>query len=506
MKKPIVKTGTGLVSITLIALVVFSRALAADPNPQYRLVDLGTLGGPNSYLPYWYVAYTFTPRALAADGTFAGWADTANPDPYVPCFWNCYVDRAFRWKDGFRTPLSALPGRPGLSAASSWISRSGLIVGFSENGEIDPYLEAPVLHAVLWQDDQIVDLRTLALEGGYESLATAVNDSGQVVGFASNSTYDSDSPQFNTQTRAFLWQGGAMQDLGTLGGGDAEALYINERGQIVGQSYTPNSGPPPVQGCFADFPLTSHAFLWENNQMADLLTLGGSCTDAYAINDRGQVVGQSNLLGDTESHPFLWEHGTMTDLHTLGGTYGYAAWLNNVGEVVGSSTPQSIPPAGQALVGFHWENGTMKSLGTLVGDACSVADAVNEEGLIVGGSGLSIADSFPACTDLVEHAVLWQRGRILDLNTFVPPDSDFTLNEAVFINERGEISGFGSFPDGDTHAFLLLPCWDDAPGCNIANPHFDPKTKRSNPLALHATSLGKRFVPRPGLRFAHQGQ
>ena len=226
------------VSITLIVLAGVSwRSLAADPNVQYRLVDLGTLGGPNSYLPYWYVAYTFTPQALATDGTFAGWADTLDSDPYVPCFWDCYVDRAFRWKDGVRTPLLALPGPPGLSAASSWISSNGLIVGFSENGEIDPYLAAPAVHAVLWQNDQVVDLKTLAREGGYESLATAVNSRGQVVGFASNAASDPNSLQFNTQTRAFLWQSGVMQDLGTLGGSsDAEAFYINEQGQIIGQA------------------------------------------------------------------------------------------------------------------------------------------------------------------------------------------------------------------------------------------------------------------------------
>jgi probable HAF family extracellular repeat protein len=303
-----------------------------------------------------------------------------------------------------------------------------------------------------------------------------VNSSGQVVGFASNATDDPNSIQFQgsptpTQTRAFVWQNGVMEDLDTLGGTDAEAFYINESGQIVGQSYTVNSIANPVPHC-GDSPLTLHAFIWERNKMIDLDTLGGSCTFAYALNNSGQVVGQSNLLGDQESHPFIWNRGMMTDLHTLGGTYGYATWLNDSGEVVGVSTPQRD----QALLAFYWKDGAMTKLGPLAGDPCSVADAVNSTGQVVGGSGgFSTNGVFPACeVTTAEHAVLWENGQAVDLNAFVPASSNLVLNEAVFINDQGEISGFGSLPNGDIHAFILIPCggdYADPSGCgsSIAN-------------------------------------
>jgi hypothetical protein len=83
----------------------------------------------------------------------------------------------------------------------------------------------------------------------------------------------------------------------------------------------------------------------------------------------------------------------------------------------------------------------------------------------VGGSGFYDAQFFPECTDPVEHAVLWEKGEILDLNNFVPPGSDLILAEAVFINDRGEIVSFGVLANGDVHAFLLIPCEEGTDGC-----------------------------------------
>lgn len=469
---------------------------SSQGNMRYKFVDLGTFGGPNSYLPaFYYVLNGETPQALSADGTFAGWADTDVPDPNAPnnCFFDCFVDGAFKWKDGIRTPLSALPGPPGLSASPTWISSNDLIVGFSENGETDPYIEAPAFHGVLWQNNEIVDLKTF--EGGYESEASAVNSRGQVVGFASNSTLDPNSMLgLGTQTRAFLWQNGVMKDLETLGGTDALAFAINEQGQIIGQSYTADSGPAPMIGCWPeDAPLAMHSFLWENGKMTDLLTLGGSCTNAYVINNQGQVVGQSNLLGDQESHPFIWDRGTMTDLHTLGGTYGYAVWLNDSGEVVGASTNKG----NQLLLAFQWKDGVMTNLGPFSGDVCSVADAVNSSGQVVGGSGISpYALLWPACANLVEHAVLWENDQMIDLNSFVPANSDLTLNEAVFINDSGAIAGFGTLPNGDQHAFLLIPCSpQEFDGCQDAASGAEAAASRSSaikqsPATVSANSPG----------------
>ena len=93
-------------------------------------------------------------------------------------------------------------------------------------------------------------------------------------------------------------------------------VAINNRGQITGWLYGPQ-----------------RAFLWQNGKFTDLGTLGGASL-AYAINDRGQIVGDSST-GEDDDHAFLWEKGTMTDLGNVA-TDGLT-WINNRGQVAAST-------------------------------------------------------------------------------------------------------------------------------------------------------------------------
>ena len=109
---------------------------------------------------------------------------------------------------------------------------------------IDPLLGIQLIHAVLWSEGNIIDLGTF---GGDESISQAINDQGQVVGYA---TLDDNPDPFSclgAQTHPFLWQHRVLQDLGTLGGPDAFAYLLNQSGQVAGVSYT-NSTPNPVTG------------------------------------------------------------------------------------------------------------------------------------------------------------------------------------------------------------------------------------------------------------------
>jgi len=166
-----------------------------------------------------------------------------------------------------------------------------------------------------------------------------------------------------------------MSDIGTLGGPDAAVFDMSNAG-AVGFSYT-NSIPNPTTGI-----PTVDPFLWVNGTMIDLGTLGGTFGSPEWINNPGQVVGESDLEGDLVSHPFLWDHGVLTDLGTLGGDNGFAFFINDAGTIVG----RADLPGSTVHHGFLWKRGVMSDLGTIGSDPCSVATHINEKEQVVGKS------------------------------------------------------------------------------------------------------------------------
>jgi len=451
------RTITSPITIAALTALAIPICLGAQkshngeaPHHRYKLIDVGTFGGPDSYFIFGV--------GLNGRGQAAGAAATPTPDPFNPIciFFDCFVGHAFQWQDGVATDLGALPGTN--NSGVSGINAHGTVAGVSENGLVDPVINFPDLEPVVWKDDSIIDLGTF---GGNFGQANAINDRGQVVGFATNAVpvpflggipvsiaafgcdVDLAVP---TQSRAFIWDGGAIQDLGTLGGTDSCAVSINERGQVAGYSFTDTSSNPPV-----------HPFLWHHGTMRDLGTLGGTFALTNALNDEGAVAGVSFLAGDSVCHPFLWHRGKLSDLGTLGGDTGIAESLSDAGDVVGKA---DIPGASgpcfngpQVHHAFRWRHGVMTDLGTLDGDPCSHALSINSGGQVVGGSS--------DCSTFL-HAFLWEHGGpMVDLNSFVPPSSNLILTVATLISDRGEIAVQGVLPNGDTHAILLTPCDED---------------------------------------------
>jgi len=493
-----------LATLSLAATLATSVQVAAqgEPHPKggkhhhhYQLIDIGTFGGPNSNVPL----DPSVQQPLSAQGTVAGCADTSIPDPnylnsnpVIPQ--DPFIEHEFQWKNGVLTDLGALPGINSSCTAGIAISGNGLIIGASENGTIDPLTGWPEVQAVLWKNDQIINLGTL---GGNESFSIGVNNRGQVTGQAANAIPDPfPFPGFGQQARAFLWQNGVMLDLGTLGGPDAFGIAINDRGQVLGFSYI-NSTPNPTTGL-----PTGDGFLWEHGTLQDIPDpLGGTIVSPFYLNNRGQVVGDANLAGDIHVHPFLWAKGVFTDLGTFGGSDGVAQVVNEAGQVVGTANL-----AGDTtFYGFLWKKGVIRALVPVVGDTCSQTYGMNSQGEVVGWSATAPSNDCINNPLTTIRAVLWGKdGSVVDLNTLIPSNSGIYLFAATNINDRGEIVGEGLLPNGDGHAFLLTPCDENHPGVEGCDYSMVDTTAA-------AQSAAPRYVPSetqrpPQSRWTHRYQ
>jgi probable HAF family extracellular repeat protein len=493
-------------AMTLFAAVPMPLRLAAQNNQDhnhkhhhYQLIDMGTFGGPvSSNVPF------IQGGTLNSRGVTVGWSATSTPTTPTSSFFICggldavvpFITHTFEWQEGVVADLGSLGGADYCSEPF-WVNISGEVVGASENGQIDPLLGINQSRAVLWKDGEITDLGSL---GGYETAAFGINNHGQITGISTNTIPDPYCFLGTAQLRAFLWDDGQMQDLGTLGGNcaqigliDTTLGAINERGQIVGASTT-SSIPNPVTGLPPWDP-----FLWEKGKgMTDLGTLGGVFGGASSINKRAQVIGQSGIAadpgacfgfpdnGNSNCHAFLWDRGTLTDLTTssIGGNPSFLAGIDDAGEIIGTG---AFPNAPQEA--FLWRKGVATDLGHL-GDCYSSALAINSESQVVGFTVL--------CDGTVHRAFLWGKGSMIDLNTLIPPGSSLQLVLASDINDRGEINGEGVPPgvarkDFKTqgHAFLLIPCDENHPGvegCDYSMVDAPAAVTQTSPPVRNASS------------------
>jgi probable HAF family extracellular repeat protein len=303
------------------------------------LTDLDTLGGPNSSVT-WNVKNT--------EGIIVGISQTADLEPlgeiwssfffYSGPFRAGYINLGFVWEQG-QGPMRGLPNFPGgNNGFATGANTLRQVVGWAENGVHDDACVSPQVlqfHPAMWTlgpPDQIHDLPLFP--GDTSGAATAINDNGQIVGI---SGICDQAVGRHTAKHAVLWENGGVIDLGNLGAQWWNTpTAINQRGDIVGFA----GDPAFVEGDIV------HAFMWTREDGIRHLkplprrTPKHVDSEAYGINEAGQVVGVSCDADFVDCRAVVWDHGnTPTDLNELKG--GFSARLesakdiNNLGQITG---------------------------------------------------------------------------------------------------------------------------------------------------------------------------
>jgi probable HAF family extracellular repeat protein len=347
---------TPLVCLALAGSLAVAAGLSSPAHaaPLYRLTDLGALGGDGS-----------AANAINNAGQIVGIAQIATGESRATLF-----DPS---GGGANRDLGTLDGR--FSSAFG-INNAGQIVGSASVG--GPGREFN--RAVLFDSRGAAPLDLGTLGGEFLDAALDINDAGQIVGVATTARGKLNATLFDPIG------GGANRDLGTLGGTgfqtpSSQANAINNAGQIVGFAETPISQiratlfDPTGGGANRD--LTSLDPIFFNSVATD-------------INEAGQIVGSATTEDGTASHATLFDpsgSGANRDLGTLNGTvFSQANAINDVGQIVGFAAS-----SGEAQLGFLFADGLLFDLNELInptdplfGDVLLVtASDINNAGQIV---------------------------------------------------------------------------------------------------------------------------
>jgi probable HAF family extracellular repeat protein len=372
--------------IVWVATMVLACCSDAVAQVSYKITDLGTNKSTDNF-------------SMGMGLNNQGW--TENMDGFVnPPENNLNTTvargRAVINRDGVNIDLGTL-GNP--DSGNSWINWGGIndrgeAVGMSETADPDPNGEdicgfGTFLTCVpfLWRNGHMSALPTV---GGNNGQASAINNRGEVVGFAETANTDPGCPPFAI-TLPVLWEHDKAQPLPTVGNDpDGVAFGINDLGQAVGYSGT----------CTA----ATHAVMWQNGTAFPLQDLGVARSNfGFAINNLGQIVGQVRTADGSTRFAALWQpDGTLTVLGTLPGQQAsQATGINNKGQVVGSTFDSGSNWSG----GFIWQHHVMTDLNTLIPEDSNLmiinASNINERGQI---SGMATVQSGPHAGDI--HSIL----------------------------------------------------------------------------------------------------
>jgi probable HAF family extracellular repeat protein len=360
----------------------------------------------------------------------------------VACFSDAFAQTNYKVTDLGHLDNSNLGCAMGLNNRG-WTE---IMEGKMPAGEEDDVVALLGGRAAIDIDGINFDLGTLGGKNSFTNYG-GINERGQAVGYAETGVKDpngEDVCAFGTglTCRPFFWQNGSMSALPTLGGNNGQASAINNRGQIAGyaETATVDSGCAPHR--------ITQAVLWEKGKAHALPPVGSDPdSQAVGINSQGDTVGYSGTCSSM-NHAVVWEFGNPTPLPDLGFSGSNEAFgINDQGQIIGTVSN------GTFFYAALWEDQTLTVLKPLPGDILALGAGINNRGQVVG-SALDSKFSW-------SHALIWENGKPINLNTLFPASSNLYATMANQINDKGQISGMAvvrSGPHkGEVDAFLATP-------------------------------------------------
>lgn len=337
------------------------------------------------------------------------------------------------------TDLGVLPGRD--TSVATGLNDRGDIVGYSMG------ITDPSGSAVVWRNGA-PPTSLGKLTGGIYSAAAAINSQGAIVG---------DGDTGNSRPQSWVTTANGLYNFFPNNGGNTHAIFIGDTG-FIGGYYTKS-----LSGNTSGW----HGSIWTPDpkdprkyRQTDLPMIPGinskfTSVISWAFNQSGQAAGWAvnDIIGQ---HACFWNNDashSIVDLGTLPGDWSSIAWgMNSLGQVVGESHPAY---SSRPVVWNNDATHTAVELPLLPGDNYGTANAINSLGQILGSSAYALPGTWnvsPARLVIWRDSGVFELQSVLDANT----SADWTLSTAAAINNLGQIVGLGVH-NGQNRAYLLTP-------------------------------------------------
>jgi uncharacterized membrane protein len=337
--------------LMLFALLATTPGVA---QPLYRIDDLGVVGRWSS-------------AGAINDGGLAAFITHRQEKDGVELPWAAYL--------GDRGAISPLALHSTGDQYITDINNGGIAVGTSQDPTGGTHSAVRYVNGVA---------EPLAIGCCGQTFAEGINSVGQIIG----------SIIEDGRSRTFVYANEQVQLIGDATGPNNRGADINDQGSIVGAI---DRGAPPV-GEFGDV-TPYEAYLYKDEVITQLGTLGGHSSVAAAINETNSVVGSSlNEAGKWKA--FQYDEGLGMRELAMPGVESHAYDINEAGTVVGMAFLETYQP-----------------------------EAVLYDPM----------DGARFLKDLIVSPARWSR-----------------LSAAVSINKRGQILGNG-YINHEIHVFLATP-------------------------------------------------